>query len=153
MATLDAVVLGGESRQLLKELDDRIHYLPDVYLNHGFADSLHVGQGLVALFSGPSGTGKTLAATVLASKNARDLYKVDMSAVVSKYVGETEKNLGRIFSDAQSSNALLFFDEADAIFGKRGDVERAQDRWANMEVNYLLQRIEEFSGVVILLPI
>jgi SpoVK/Ycf46/Vps4 family AAA+-type ATPase len=105
---------------------------------------------LISLFAGPSGTGKTLAATVLASCRQRDLYKVDMSAVVSKYVGETEKNLARVFSDAQSAGALLFFDEADAIFGKRGEIDKAQDRWANMEVNYLLQRVEDFAGVVIL---
>ncbi len=147
---LNAVVLGPEAKQLLSELNDRIGHLSEVYLQYGFGEQLSMGKGLVALFTGPSGTGKTLAATVLASANERDLYKVDMSAVVSKYVGETEKNLARIFSDAQSSNALLFFDEADAIFGKRGDVDKAQDRWANMEINFLLQRIEDFAGVVIL---
>ncbi|MEI8382942.1 MAG: ATP-binding protein [Planctomycetota bacterium] len=147
---LDAVILAPESKQQLQELDDRIQNMNRVYYEYGFSSNLCLGRGLIALFSGPSGTGKTLAATALASGRERDLYKVDMSAVVSKYVGETEKNLARVFSDAQSANALLFFDEADAIFGKRGDIDKAQDRWANMEINYLLQRVEEFSGVVIL---
>ena len=147
---LDAVILAPEGQQQLQELNDRIENMNRVYYEYGFGTSLCLGRGLIALFSGPSGTGKTLAATVLASCRERDLYKVDMSAVVSKYVGETEKNLARVFSDAQSSNALLFFDEADAIFGKRGEIDKAQDRWANMEINYLLQRVEEFSGVVIL---
>ena len=147
---LEAIILSPEGRQQLHELHDRIENLNRVYYEYGFGNSLGLGRGLIALFSGPSGTGKTLAATVLASCHERDLYKVDMSAVVSKYVGETEKNLARVFSDAQSANALLFFDEADAIFGKRGEIDKAQDRWANMEINYLLQRVEEFSGVVIL---
>lgn len=147
---LDSVILASEGRQQLEELNDRIQNLNRVYYEYGFGNSLGLGRGLIALFSGPSGTGKTLAATALASCRERDLYKVDMSAVVSKYVGETEKNLARVFSDAQSANALLFFDEADAIFGKRGEIDKAQDRWANMEINYLLQRVEEFSGVVIL---
>ena len=147
---LDAVILAPEGRQQLQELNDRIENMNRVYYEFGFGSSLCLGRGLIALFSGPSGTGKTLAATVLASCRERDLYKVDMSAVVSKYVGETEKNLARVFSDAQSANALLFFDEADAIFGKRGEIDKAQDRWANMEINYLLQRVEEFAGVVIL---
>ncbi len=147
---LDAIVLAPEGRQQLHELNDRIQNMNAVYFDYGFGGSLNLGRGLIALFSGPSGTGKTMAATVLAGSRERDLYKVDMSAVVSKYVGETEKNLARVFSDAQSTNALLFFDEADAIFGKRGEVDKAQDRWANMEINYLLQRVEEFSGVVIL---
>src|SRR4029077_394390 len=111
---------------------------------------LSLGRGLVALFTGPSGTGKTMAATVLASVNGKELYKVDIASVVSKFVGETEKNLNRVFTDAQDANAVLFFDEADALFGKRGEVEQAQDRWANMEVNFLLQRIEEYKGTVIL---
>lgn len=147
---LDAVVLAPEGRQQFQELNNRIENMNRVYYEYGFGSSLCLGRGLIALFSGPSGTGKTMAATVLASCRERDLYKVDMSAVVSKYVGETEKNLARVFSDAQSTNALLFFDEADAIFGKRGEIDKAQDRWANMEINYLLQRVEEFSGVVIL---
>jgi SpoVK/Ycf46/Vps4 family AAA+-type ATPase len=102
------------------------------------------------LFTGTSGTGKTLAAEALASERRVDLYQVDMSAVVSKWVGETEKNINRVFAEVEGANAILFFDEADALFGKRAEVKDAQDRWANMEVNYLLQRIESYSGTVIL---
>jgi SpoVK/Ycf46/Vps4 family AAA+-type ATPase len=91
-----------------------------------------------------------MAAELLAREQGVDLYKVDLSAVVSKYVGETEKNLSRVFAEAEDANAIIFFDEADALFGKRGEVKEAQDRWANMEVNYLLQRVEEYAGVVIL---
>jgi SpoVK/Ycf46/Vps4 family AAA+-type ATPase len=105
---------------------------------------------LIALFTGSSGTGKTMAAELLAREQGVDLYKVDLSAVVSKYVGETEKNLSQVFSEAEDANAIIFFDEADALFGQRGEVKAAQDRWANMEINYLLQRIEEYAGVVIL---
>lgn len=147
---LNTVILAPEGKDQLRELHQRIQNLGRVCYEYGFGNNLSLGRGLIALFSGPSGTGKTFAAATLASCQGRDLYKVDMAAVVSKYVGETEKNLSRVFSDAQSANALLFFDEADAIFGKRGDVDKAQDRWANMEVNYLLQRVEEFPGVVIL---
>ena len=91
-----------------------------------------------------------MAAELLAREQGVDLYKVDLSAVVSKYVGETEKNLSQVFAEAQDANAIIFFDEADALFGKRGEVREAQDRWANMEINYLLQRVEEYAGVVIL---
>ena len=102
------------------------------------------------LFAGPSGTGKTMAAEVIASDLALDLYKIDLSAVVSKYIGETEKNLARIFAEAERRNAILFFDEADALFGKRSEVRDAHDRYANIEIGYLLQRMEEYDGVVIL---
>jgi SpoVK/Ycf46/Vps4 family AAA+-type ATPase len=114
------------------------------------AENLCAGKGGVALFTGPAGTGKTLSAQVLANELSRDLYRVDLSAVVSKYIGETEKNLHRIFEQAQASNAILFFDEADALFGKRTDVKDAHDRYANLETGYLLQRIEEYPGLVIL---
>jgi hypothetical protein len=106
--------------------------------------------GIVALFAGPSGTGKTLAAEVVAGELGLDLYKVDLSAVVSKYIGETEKNLERIFGAAAAGDLVLFFDEADALFGKRSEVSDAHDRYANIEVAYLLQRLETYDGLVVL---
>ncbi len=109
-----------------------------------------MGKGLNVLFAGPSGTGKTMAAEIMAGELGLDLYKIDLSTVVSKYIGETEKNLARIFSEAETSNAILFFDEADALFGKRSEVRDAHDRYANIEISYLLQRMEEYDGMVIL---
>jgi SpoVK/Ycf46/Vps4 family AAA+-type ATPase len=102
------------------------------------------------LFSGEPGTGKTMAAEIMAGELGLDLYRIDLSTVVSKYIGETEKNLERIFAEAQNSNAILFFDEADAIFGKRSEVKDAHDRYANLEISYLLQRMEMYDGVTIL---
>ena len=108
------------------------------------------GAGICALFSGPSGTGKTLAAHVVASSLGMDLYQVDLSAIVDKYIGETEKNLERVFTEAESVNAVLFFDEADALFGARSAVKDAKDRYANTEIAYLLQRMEQFDGITVL---
>jgi SpoVK/Ycf46/Vps4 family AAA+-type ATPase len=108
------------------------------------------GLGVTALFSGGSGTGKTLAAEVLASELALDLYRIDLSSVVNKYIGETEKNLRRVFDAAEDSGAILLFDEADALFGKRSDVKDSHDRYANIEVSYLLQRMEAYRGLAIL---
>lgn len=144
------VVLTRAVGRQLEELLDRMDNLDRVYQGLGFEERLALGRGLVALFTGPSGTGKTLSASALAALLGKDLYKVDAAAVVSQFVGVTEKNLSRVFADAQDANAVLFFDEADSLFGKRGTVERAQDRWANLEVNYLLQRVEEYTGTVIL---
>lgn len=107
-------------------------------------------KGLNILFSGPSGTGKTLSARILAAELGMDLYRVDLAAVINKYIGETEKNLNAIFDAAKVSNAILYFDEADALFGKRTEINDTHDRFANMEVNYLLQRIESYAVVVIL---
>jgi SpoVK/Ycf46/Vps4 family AAA+-type ATPase len=106
--------------------------------------------GLSALFAGPSGTGKTLAAEVMAGELRLDLYRIDLSAVVSKYIGETEKNLKQVFDAAEEGGALLLFDEADALFGKRGEVKDSHDRYANIEVGYLLQRMEAYRGLAIL---
>src|SRR6185503_7836390 len=144
------LVMPGPNRLQLVELRSRIRHRSRVYNGLGFEQRVAMGKGMIALFTGSSGTGKTMAAELLAREQGVDLYKVDLSAVVSKYVGETEKNLSRVFAEAEDVNAILFFDEADALFGKRGEVKEAQDRWANMEVNYLLQRVEEYSGVVIL---
>jgi SpoVK/Ycf46/Vps4 family AAA+-type ATPase len=121
-----------------------------VYEQWGFERKLSLGKGIVALFSGSSGTGKTFAAEILAGDLGMDLYQIDLSCVVSKYIGETEKNLSRVFQEAQDSNAILFFDEADALFGKRSEVKDAHDRYANIEINYLLQKVEEYEGVIIL---
>ncbi len=148
--TFDDLILPDPNRQQLKELRARISHRSRVYSGLGFEHRLSLGRGLIALFTGSSGTGKTMAAELLAREQGVDLYKVDLSAVVSKYVGETEKNLSRVFEEAEDANAIIFFDEADALFGKRGEVKEAQDRWANMEVNFLLQRVEEYAGVVIL---
>src|SRR3954452_11070171 len=108
-----------------------------------------MGKGLNILFAGPPGTGKTMAADVLAHTLGLDLYKIDLSSVVSKYIGETEKNLARIFDEARTSNAILFFDEADALFGKRTQLRDAHDRYANIEIGFLLQRMEAYQGLVI----
>ena len=148
--TFDDLVLPNANRRQLDELRARIRHRHDVYAGLDFERRLSLGKGLIALFTGSSGTGKTMAAELLAREQGVDLYKVDLSAVVSKYVGETEKNLGRVFAEAEDANAIIFFDEADALFGKRGEVKEARDRWANIEINYLLQRIEEYAGVVIL---
>ncbi len=115
-----------------------------------FGRRVAMGRGLTALFAGHSGTGKTMAAQVLARELALELYRVDLSQVMSKYIGETEKNLGRLFDEAHAACAVLFFDEADALFGKRSEVKDAHDRYANVEIGYLLQRMEEYDGVTVL---
>jgi SpoVK/Ycf46/Vps4 family AAA+-type ATPase len=116
----------------------------------GFGRRIAMGYGLTAIFAGEPGTGKTMAAQVLARELGIDLYRVDISQVMSKYIGETEKNLGSLFDEAHASGAMLFFDEADAIFGKRTTVRDAHDRYANVEIGYLLQRMEEYDGVTVL---
>jgi SpoVK/Ycf46/Vps4 family AAA+-type ATPase len=121
-----------------------------VYGRWGFGRTMNRGLGISALFAGDSGTGKTMAAEVIANELRLNLYRIDLSAVVSKYIGETEKNLCRLFDGAEDGGAILFFDEADALFGKRSEVNDSHDRFANIEINYLLQRIEAFRGVAIL---
>jgi vesicle-fusing ATPase len=121
-----------------------------VYERWGFAERASRGLGVTALFAGESGTGKTLAAEVLAADLGLDLYRIDLSATVSKYIGETEKNIRRLFDAAEASGAVLLFDEADALFGKRGEVKDGHDRYANLEVAYLLQRMESYRGLAIL---
>jgi SpoVK/Ycf46/Vps4 family AAA+-type ATPase len=116
----------------------------------GFAAKSARGLGITALFSGPSGAGKTLAAEVMAHELRLDLYRIDLSQVVSKYIGETEKNLRAIFDAAETSGAVLLFDEADALFGKRSEVKDSHDRYANIEVSYLLQRMEAYRGLAVL---
>jgi AAA+ superfamily predicted ATPase len=148
--TWDDLIMPVPNKRQLEEVSASIQYRHLVYSELGFERQLSLGKGLIVLFTGTSGTGKTMAAELLARERGVNLYKVDLSAVTSKWVGETEKNLARLFAEAEEANAIIFFDEADALFGKRGEVKEAQDRWANMEVNYLLQRIEEYAGVVIL---
>ena len=135
--------------QLLEICNYVTHY-HTVYGNWGFGRKLSLGKGLNVLFAGPSGTGKTMAAEIMANELGLDLYKIDLSAIVSKYIGETEKNLDRVFREGQTSNAILFFDEADALFGKRSEVRDSHDRYANIEMAYLLQKMDEYEGMVIL---
>ena len=142
------LVLARDQQQRIRELVGRYRSRETVHGLWGFPTT--PSTGLVAVFAGPSGTGKTLAAEVVAGQLGLDLYKVDLSAVVSKYIGETEKNLSKIFDAAASANVVLFFDEADALFGKRSSVQDAHDRYANIEVSYLLQRLECHDGLVIL---
>ena len=119
-------------------------------LLHEWGMSAKLRPGYRCLFYGPSGTGKTLTASLLGKDNNRPVFRIDLSMVISKYIGETEKNLSRIFDQAEQRNWILFFDEADALFGKRTDTQNAHDRYANQEVSYLLQRIETFDGIAIL---
>ena len=144
------IVLPADRLQQLREICNQAKHRALVYEQWGFDKKLSMGKGLTMLFAGPSGTGKTMSADILAHELALDLYKIDLSMVVSKYIGETEKNLASIFNEAASSNAILFFDEADALFGKRSEVSDAHDRYANIEVGFLLQKVEEYEGIVIL---
>ncbi|MEO8013031.1 MAG: ATP-binding protein, partial [Polaromonas sp.] len=138
----DDLVLPEVQQATLREIAAHVRNRLKVYLDWGFADKGMRGLGISALFAGESGTGKTLAAEVLARELQLDLYRIDLSAVVSKYIGETEKNLRRVFDAAEDSGAILLFDEADALFGKRSEVKDSHDRYANIEVSYLLQRME-----------
>jgi len=144
------LILSGDRLAQLREIANQARYRHVVFDDWGFGASLSLGKGLSALFSGPPGTGKTMAAEVLANDLRLDLYKIDLSQVVSKYIGETEKNLGRVFSRARTGSCILFFDECDALFGKRTEVKDAHDRYANIEIAYLLQKIDEYDGLSIL---
>ena len=130
------------------EIRDWLDYGEILLRDWGMARKLK--PGFRALFHGPPGTGKTFTATLLGKSSGRDVYRIDLSMVVSKYIGETEKNLSKVFDQAEQKNWILFFDEADALFGKRTQTSSANDRYANQEVSYLLQRMEDFPGVVIL---
>jgi hypothetical protein len=144
------IILPNDQRNMLHEIIATVRGRPVVLDEWGVGRKLTSSQGVTVLFAGPPGTGKTMAAEIIAGELGLDLYKIDLSTVVSKYIGETEKNLEQIFHEAASSNAILFFDEADAIFGKRSEVKDAHDRYANIEVSYLLQRMEAYDGVTIL---
>ncbi len=144
------IVLPPDRLQQLREICSCVKYRSQVYEDWGFERKLSLGKGLNVLFAGPPGTGKTMAAEIMAGELRLELYKIDLSTVVSKYIGETEKNLARIFTEAETSNAILFFDEADSLFGKRSEVKDSHDRYANLEISYLLQRMEQYEGAVIL---
>jgi predicted nucleic acid-binding protein len=149
-ATWDDLVIPPLQMETLRLIASEARHRMTVYETWGFAERGRRGLGLSALFAGPSGTGKTLAAEVLAGELKLDLYRIDLSAVVSKYIGETERNLSQVFDAAETGGVLLLFDEADALFGKRAEVKDSLDRYANIEVSYLLQRMESFQGLAIL---
>lgn len=144
------IILPADQRAILREMVDTVRGRPLVLEEWGVGHKLTASAGVTSLFAGQPGTGKTMAAEVMARELGLDLYKIDLSSVISKYIGETEKNLEKIFKEAESSNAILFFDEADAIFGKRSEVKDSHDRYANIEISYLLQRMEAYDGVTIL---
>jgi winged helix domain-containing protein/ATPase family protein associated with various cellular activities (AAA) len=146
----DDLVLPEDTLRQLREIAGQVACRAKVYDAWGFGARLSRGRGISALFAGPSGTGKTMAAEVIANHLRLDLYRIDLSSVVSKYIGETEKNLRRVFDRAEQGGAILFFDEADALFGKRTEVKDSHDRYANIEISYLLQRMEDYRGLAIL---
>ncbi|MGO8855500.1 MAG: ATP-binding protein [Steroidobacteraceae bacterium] len=148
--TWDDLVVPPDLLAQLREFETQVRLRWEVYDDWGFARLTHLGHGIAALFGGPSGTGKTMAAQVLARSLGLDLYRVDLAGVVNKYVGETEKRLRDVFDACERAGALLFFDEADALFGNRMQVKDSHDRFANIEIDYLLQRIERFDGIAIL---
>ena len=147
---LDDLVVPEDAHRQLRELVARVEHRTLVMDEWGFQARLPGGRGVTALFAGPPGTGKTMAASVIAAELGLDLFAIDLSTVVSKYIGETERNLSRVFGAAADSDAILLFDEADALFGKRSEVRDAHDRYANVEIAYLLQRMEEYDGLAIL---
>jgi hypothetical protein len=144
------LVLPKAHLEQLSELAGQVRHQGRVYDDWGFHAKVSAGRGIVALFSGPPGTGKTLSAEVVARELGVDLYRIDLASLISKYIGETEKNMARVFDEGERSGGILFFDEADAVFGKRSEVKDAHDRYANIETSYLLQRIEDYPGLVIL---
>jgi len=149
-ATWEDLILPEPQLKILREIAAQFRQRAKVYQQWGFANKNNRGLGMTSLFAGSSGTGKTMAAEVIAQEFRLDLYRIDLSVVVSKYIGETEKNLRRIFDAAESGGAVLLFDEADALFGKRTEVRDSHDRHANVEVSYLLQRMEAYQGLAIL---
>ncbi|WP_189217249.1 MULTISPECIES: ATP-binding protein [Streptomyces] len=146
----DDLVLHERQTTVLREIVAHVRQRPTVHREWGFAAALRHGLGVTALFAGGSGTGKTLAAEVMAKELGLDLFVIDLSQVVSKYIGETEKNLRQVFDAAERGGALLLFDEADALFGKRSEVKDSHDRYANLEVSYLLMRMEAYRGLAVL---
>ena len=146
----DDIILPEDQRSQLREIINTVRGRPRVLDEWGVAQKLASSRGVTVLFAGPPGTGKTMAAEIIAGELELDLYRIDLSTIVSKYIGETEKNIERVFAEAEQSNAILFFDEADALFGKRSEVRDSHDRYANIEISYLLQRMEAYDGVTIL---
>ncbi len=150
IAVWDDLILPQSQRRILKDIAAHVRNRAIVYGDWGFSRKISHGLGISALFSGASGTGKTMAAEVLANELGLDLYRIDLSSVVSKYIGETEKNLKRVFDAAEQGGTILLFDEADALFGRRSEVKDSHDRYANIEISYLLQRMEAYRGLAIL---
>jgi len=150
MATWDDLVLPATQKAILKEICIHVKHRQKVYYDWGFRSKSNRGLGISALFAGESGTGKTMASEVIANALKLDLYRIDLSQVINKYIGETEKNLKKVFDAAEDSGAILLFDEADALFGKRSEVKDSHDRHSNIEVSYLLQKMEEYRGLAIL---
>ena len=148
--TWEDLILPPEQKRRLKDACAQVEYRHRVYDQWGFGRKVAYGRGLSMLFTGPPGTGKTMAAQVIANRLGLELYKVDLSGVMSTYVGETEKQLGAVFDEVKKSQSILFFDEADALFGKRSETKDAHDRYANVQTSYLLQKMEEYEGIVIL---
>jgi SpoVK/Ycf46/Vps4 family AAA+-type ATPase len=146
----DDLVLPEMQKEILQDIVAQMRHRSTVYEAWGFSEKSSRGLGISVLFAGPSGTGKTMAAEVLAAQLHLDLFRIDLSSVVSKYIGETEKNIRRVFDAAEAGGAVLLFDEADALFGKRSEVKDSHDRYANIEVSYLLQRMECYQGLAIL---
>lgn len=146
----DDIILGENCKNRLVDICNRVKYKDKVYNQWGFKEKSPYGNGISMLFYGPPGTGKTMAAQVMAKQIGCELYKVDLSQIVDKYIGETEKNLKKIFDNANRANVMLFFDEADSIFSKRTQVSNANDKYANVETSYLLQKMEEYEGICIL---
>jgi len=150
LAGWEDVALPEEMLDSLREFIARARYRRTVFEHWGYDAKLNTSRGLTALFYGPPGTGKTTVAGVIARELGLDVYRVDLARTVSKWVGETEKNLGAVFDAAEDGQVLILFDEADSLFAKRTDVKTSNDRYANLEVNYLLQRLDSFEGVAIL---
>jgi hypothetical protein len=150
LATWDSLVVPDDTRAQLREVCERVDRREHVLGTWGFGRTLSHGRGVSTLFVGPSGTGKTMAAEIVAGELGLDLYRIDLALLVSKYIGETEKNLDRVFAAAEQANAILLFDEADALFGKRSEVRDSHDRYANLEISYLLQKMEQYDGLAIL---
>ncbi|ARU62615.1 hypothetical protein CBW65_17795 [Tumebacillus avium] len=148
--TFEQLILPDEQKDNLRNACNQMKFRSVVYGEWGFDRKLSYGKGLSMLFAGPPGTGKTMSAEVIAKELHLEIYKIDLSQVISKYIGETEKNLQEIFAEAQLSSAILFFDEADALFGKRSEVKDSHDKYANVETAYLLQKMEEYEGITIL---
>jgi SpoVK/Ycf46/Vps4 family AAA+-type ATPase len=150
LTTMNDLVLPPQDMDRVDEFIARKKHQDTVYRQWGFGDRVGYGKGLIALFSGPPGTGKTMLAGLIATQLDLDLYQVDLAQVVSKWVGETEKQLGQVFDRAERAHAVLLFDEADSLFAKRTEVKGANDRYGNMATNYLLQRLEQYTGVAVL---
>jgi AAA+ superfamily predicted ATPase len=149
-ATLDTLVLPERERRKLSQIVEHVRWRSRVYNEFGLRETMNRGLGISVLFTGESGTGKTTAAEAIANALRLNLFRIDLSAVVSKYIGETEKNLRKVFDAAEDGGAILLFDEADALFGRRSEVKDSHDRYANIEIGYLLQRMEAYNGLAIL---